>query len=62
MKVEEVARLLDTTPSTIRIGLQKGLFPFGVAFKTREDSKHYTYIIYPAKVMEYAVCREGDKQ
>lgn len=49
MKIAEVAEMLDTTPLTIRIGLQKGVFDFGVAFKTREDSKHYTYVIYPEK-------------
>lgn len=54
MKVDEVAKLLDTTPATIRVGLQQGIFPFGVAFKTAKDKKHYTYIIYPEKVREYA--------
>lgn len=54
MKVDEVAKLLDTTPATIRVGLQQGIFPFGVAFKTAQNKKHYTYIIYPEKVREYA--------
>ena len=54
MKVDEVAKLLDTTPATIRVGLQQGIFPFGVAFKTADNKKHYTYIIYPEKVREYA--------
>lgn len=54
MKVDEVAKLLGTTPMTIRIGLQQGIFPFGVAFKTAANKKHYTYIIYPEKVREYA--------
>lgn len=54
MKVDEVAKLLDTTPATIRVGLQQGVFPFGVAFKTADNKKHYTYIIYPEKVREYA--------
>lgn len=51
MKVDEAARLLGTT--TVRIGLQQGVFPFGVAFKTAENRKHYTYIIYPEKLKEY---------
>ena len=53
MRVKEVAELLDTTPLTIRIGLQKGVFDFGVALKTREDRKNYTYIIYPELVRQY---------
>lgn len=59
MKIAEVAEMLDTTPLTIRIGLQKGVFDFGVAFKRREDSKHYTYVIYPEKVKE--ICGEKKK-
>lgn len=54
MKVDEVAKLLGTTPATIRVGLQQGVFPFGAAFKTAENRKHYTYVLYPEKVKEYA--------
>lgn len=54
MKVEEVAKLLNTTPATIRVGLQQGVFPFGVAFKTKKANKNYTYVIYPEKVRQYA--------
>lgn len=53
MKVKEIAKLLNTTEATIRIGLQQGVFPFGTAFKTKPNNKQYTYIIYPAKVAEY---------
>lgn len=60
MKVEEVAKLLDTTPATIRIGLQKGVFPFGVAFKLSEHNKNYKYVLYPGKVLEYAGMKGGE--
>lgn len=53
MTVNEVAKLLGKSPLTIRVGLQQGIFPFGVALKTREDRKNYTYIIYPEKVREF---------
>lgn len=59
MRVEEVAKLLDTTPATIRIGLQLGVFPFGVAFKSSENNKNYTYVLYPEKVREYCGKQEG---
>lgn len=60
MKVEDVARLLDTTPLTIRVGLQQGIFPFGVAFKLKEGNKNYKYVIYPEKVREYAGMKGGE--
>lgn len=59
MKVDEVAKLLNTTPTTIRVGLQQGVFPFGVAFKIKESNKHYKYVIYPEKVREYAGGKGG---
>lgn len=60
MKVEEVAKLLDTTPATIRVGLQQGVFPFGVAFKMKEGNKNYKYVLYPGKVLEYAGMKGGE--
>lgn len=60
MKVEEAARLLETTPLTIRVGLQQGVFPFGVAFKLKESNKNYKYVIYPEKVREYAGKKGGE--
>ena len=59
MKIKEVAELLDTTESTIRIGLQQGIFDFGVAFKRSPTSKQYTYVIFPAKVQEYVKGKES---
>lgn len=53
MKVSEVAELLGVTQMTVRVGLQQGIFPFGVAFKTHPDRKQYTYIIYPEVVKQY---------
>lgn len=54
MKVKDVAELLGTTEQTVRVGLQQGVFPFGVAFKTKKANKNYTYVIYPEKVKQYA--------
>ena len=53
MTVKEVADLLGCTQLTIRVGLQQGVFPFGVAFKTKPEHKNYVYVIYPEKVKEY---------
>lgn len=53
MKVSEVAKMLNVSELTVRVGLQQGVFPFGVAFKRSENSKNYKYIIFDAKVIEY---------
>lgn len=63
MRVEDVAKLLGTTPLTIRVGLQQGKFPFGVAFKINESSKNYKYVIYPEIVRQYCgkIEKAGDE-
>lgn len=53
MTIKEAAGIIGVSPLTIRIGLQRGLFPFGTAFKTKESNKRYCYVLYPEKVREY---------
>lgn len=48
--VNEVAEALGCSPQSVRIGLQRGLLPFGSAIKT---SSKYTYVIYEKKLKEY---------
>lgn len=50
MTVQECARLLDKSPQFVRIGLQKGILPFGYAIKM---SSKWTYHISEKKVHEY---------
>lgn len=50
MKVVECAKLLNKSPQFIRIGLQKGILPFGYAIKM---SSVWSYHISEAKVYEY---------
>lgn len=50
MKVSECAKLLDKSPQFVRIGLQRGILPFGYAIKM---SSKWTYHISAAKVYEY---------
>lgn len=52
MTVAEAAAIIGATPSFIRIGLQRGLLPFGSAVRYTENGK-YTYHIVPVKVYEY---------
>ncbi len=48
--VNDVADALGCSPQSVRIGLQRGLLPFGSAIKT---SSKYTYVIYEKKLKEY---------
>lgn len=51
MLVSDAAKLLGMSPQTLRLGLQQGLFPFGVAIKT--SPKRYTYYINSTALGEY---------
>ncbi len=57
--MEEAAKVLDMNPQTLRLALQQGLFPFGVAVKTSE--KRYTYKIFPKRMEEYIAGRYYEK-
>lgn len=50
VKVAEAARMMGVSPQFVRIGLQKGIFPFGCAVKM---SSEYTYYISRAKLMDF---------
>lgn len=51
MLVEEAAKKLGMNPQTLRLALQQGLFPFGVAVKTSEN--RYTYKIFTKRLERY---------
>lgn len=50
MKVKEAAKLLGKSEQFVRIGLQRGILPFGYAVKM---SSKWTYHISAHKVHEY---------
>ncbi len=50
LTVIECAKLLGKSPQFVRIGLQRGILPFGYAIKM---STVWTYHISEAKVYEY---------
>ena len=50
VKVKEAAKLLGKSEQFIRIGLQRGMLPFGYAVKM---SSKWTYHISEHKVFEY---------
>ena len=51
MLVEEAAKKLKMNPQTLRLALQQGLFPFGVAVKTSD--KRYTYWISEKRLRKF---------
>lgn len=52
--VEEASKILNIPPQAIRIGLQRGLFNFGIAQKSSDDRKQYAYYILKERVEKYA--------
>lgn len=50
MSIYEVAKEMGKSQSFVRIGLQRGRLPFGIAEKI---STRYTYYISPAKFYNY---------
>lgn len=53
LSIKGVAELTGEPEQVIRDGLKNGVFPFGVAFKTRPENKYFEFVFYPAKLAEY---------
>lgn len=51
MNVTECAKLLKKSPQFVRVGIQRGILPFGYAVKI--SGERYTYHISKHKVYEY---------
>ena len=51
VKPKDVAAILGVSIQTVRVGLQKGYFPFGWAIQT--SPRRYTYAISPKLFEEY---------
>ncbi|MEJ8785355.1 hypothetical protein [Peptoniphilus sp. HCN-40583] len=50
ISVERAAEILGKPATTIRTGLQQGVFPFGAAI---EMKGRYSYVIYKKKMEDY---------
>lgn len=50
LKIEEAAKLMNKSQQFVRIGLQRGLLPFGTAIK---KNGKYNYYISREKFEEY---------
>ncbi len=49
--IAEAARLMGVSQQFVRVGLQKGILPFGYAVQVSAD--RYTYFISKQKFMEH---------
>lgn len=55
---DEVSRITGIDPLSLRVGLQRGIWPFGTAYK-RPGSTHYTYEYDPEAVIRYVAARDA---
>lgn len=60
MSPEETGRLIKMRAQSVRLGLQQGRFPFGVA--VQKPNGRWTYNIIASKVYEYAGIRKEINQ
>lgn len=54
--VTVAARIMGKTPMFVRVGLQRGLLPFGVAYKTNEEHEQFDYYISPRLFADFTGC------
>ncbi len=57
LTVKETAELLNKSQQFVRIGLQRGILPFGYAIQL--NGTKYTYHISKNKVYDYLGIKEG---
>lgn len=61
LTVQETARLLGVTPQFVRIQIQRGLLPFGIAVPSIQGSQT-RYVIPKNKVYEFLGKKEGTNE
>ena len=62
--VNVVAHIMGKSPHFVRIGLQRGILPIGIAFKTSARNEQYDYYISPRLLADFTGCSItlGDEQ
>lgn len=58
LTTDEVSAYTGIDPLSLRVGLQRGIWPFGVAYK-RPGSSKYTYEYDPEAVLRFANARRA---
>lgn len=62
--INTVAKVMKKDAQFIRIALQKGTLPIGVAIKKDENNQQFDYYISPLKLWEYTgfIYREDERK
>ncbi|MBQ3860331.1 MAG: helix-turn-helix transcriptional regulator [Clostridia bacterium] len=58
LTTDEVSRITGIDPLSLRVGLQRGIWSFGTAYK-RPGSTQYTYEYDPEAVIRYVTARDA---
>jgi len=58
LTTDEVSRITGIDPLSLRIGCQRGLYPFGKAY-IREGSSHFTYVYDPEALSRWTAARRA---
>lgn len=58
LSIKGVAKLTGEPEQVIRDGMKNGVFPFGVAFKTKPENRDFEFVFYPVKLAEYIGVKE----
>lgn len=58
LTVEEASKLMGVSRQFVRVGLQKGILPFGYAVKV--SSNRWTYFISKEKFLEHTGIKENE--
>lgn len=53
VSVNVAAKIMNKSPQFIRIGLQRGILPIGIAFKTSDRNMQYDYYISPRLLADF---------
>lgn len=61
LTTDDVARATGIDPLSLRIGLQRGIWSFGTAYK-RPGSTQYTYEYDPEAVIRYAAAKKAMRE
>lgn len=51
--VNVAAKIMNKSPQFVRIGLQRGILPIGIAFKTSARNEQYDYYISPRLLADF---------
>lgn len=54
--VNVAAKIMNKSPQFVRIGIQHGILPIGIAFKTSDCNMQYDYYISPRILADFTGC------